>query len=33
LTAPAGPPDDWYDDEDEDEWAASPCFWPIKEHS
>lgn len=30
MTEPAGPPADWYDP-DEDEWADSPCSWPIEE--
>jgi hypothetical protein len=29
---PAGPPGDWYDDED-DIWSDSPCSWPIEEDS
>jgi hypothetical protein len=30
VTTPAELPDDWYDP-DEDEWADSPCSWPIEE--
>ena len=35
MTTPQHPEEDlvdWYD-EDEDEWADSPCSWPIEEDS
>jgi hypothetical protein len=30
VTTPAGQPDDWHDVAD-DEWADSPCSWPIED--